>query len=544
LNGVEVVKTSTPFLFLLLAPLAAGCPRKETPPADAAVPAASSRPDAWPPLPQAPGRRGGILSVRLRAEPAHLNLLIQPDQILARVTLHQIFETLLREDPRTYALSPALAESWQLSSDRRTLTLRLRQGVRWHDGRPFGAADVKLTLDTVLDPTSPATALRANLKALSSVDVAGEGVVVLRYREPHYHAIHALTSIPILPRHVYGAGDLRTHPANRAPVGTGPFRFESWAAGAEIRLARFEGYWGRPAWLDAIRYRLVREDAVALALVRRGDLDVDERAGNDEWLQAAGDANLRSRVRRLLLYPPGYAFRVYNTRLPPLADRRVRLALTLLTDRPSSIREVHRGLHRPAVSHYPAESPCHAPGLTAHPFDPTRAGALLTAAGFSEARPLRLTWLIPTTSKTLVPEARIFQTDARRAGVHVALETVDWPSFLSRLRAGKFEMAALSWTTAVEDDPYAIFHSSQGQDGLNYGAFQSADLDRLLTALRAEFDPRKRRELCRGIERLLHEEQPYTFLYQLAAPHLVTRRLAGIYPSLLGLQYREAWLGP
>jgi peptide/nickel transport system substrate-binding protein len=474
----------------------------------------------------------------MRTEPPHLNLLIHPDHTLSRVVMNQVFEPLLREDPRTYRLAPVLAASWALSADKRTVTLRLREGARWHDGKPFSAADVKFTLDTVLDPRSAGAALRGNLESLARVEVLGDGAVRLHYRAPDYHALHALTGIPILPRHVYGVGDLVRNPANRAPVGSGPYRFVSWKQGSEILLRRADAAPG----VTTLRYRLVREDAVALALVRRGEIDVDERAGNDEWRAAAADAEVRARAWRLLAYPPGYAFRVYNTRHPPLADRRVRLALTLLTDTPTVLREVHHGLHRRALGHFAPESVCHDPALAPHDFDPTRARALLAEAGYGVARPLRLTWLIPATSKTLVPEARIFQADARRAGVAIELETVDWATFQSRLRAGRFEMAALAWFTDVEDDPSPMFHSREAKGGLNYGAFSNAALDRLLERARVELEPAKRVEICRRIERILHDEQPYTFLYQLATPMLVSRRLEGLYPSLLGLQIRDTWI--
>lgn len=500
-------------------------------------------PDAWPD-PGAPlsptAAPAGTLTVRLKAEPAHLNIMIQPDHGASRVAMGLVFEPLLGEDPASGGLrSGVLVYPPRTSNNGLQLTFSLAPGRTWHDGRRVTLDDVKWTLDTVLDPKSPATTLRANLQSVRAAAVR-DGALVLELKRRDFFALRALTTIPVLPRHVYGEGALEKHPANRAPIGSGPYRFASWTPGRELSLTRSSA--SGPPFVKTLRFLFVRDDAAARLLVQRGELDVDERAGTDEWLESATDAKLSARARRLLVYPPGYAFRVYNTRHPALADVRVRRALTLLTDRDTVLREVHRGLHRGTHSPYPIGSPC-AQALSPHRFDPVRATALLREAGYGPgAKPLRLTWLIPSASRTLLPEARIFQADARRAGVDVALEVVEWAAFQARLREGRFELAALAWFTGVEDDFYAVFHSTQGKGGLNYGAFADAKLDRLLDAARTTFEPRARLANCRAIAQRLHDTLPYTFMYQLASPTLLARRVGGARATLLGLRLEDLHL--
>jgi peptide/nickel transport system substrate-binding protein len=549
----------------------AGCPAKPRGPRDAGAtrahavadggspfvpPSLRGAPDPWPPETPPPARSlgaaTGTLRIRLKAEPPHLNVLIQPDHAAVRVVLHTVFETLLEERPNG-RIAPSLARESQRSPDGLRLSLWLRKDARWHDGRPLTSADVQWTLERVLDPKSPATTLRANLQHVRSVEAPAPDRIVLHYSKVDYFALRALTAVPILPKHIYATGDLRTHAANRAPTGSGPYRFVSWTPGREIVLARVpppnpgaeqiepRGSHREMPGIASLRFVIVREDTVAALLVRRGELDLDERAGNDAWLAAAEDAELRARAWRLLWYPPGYAFRVYNTRHPALADRRVRTALSMLTDRSTILREVHRGLHRAVHGPYPPESPCAArQGIE---FSPERAAALLREAGYGAGQKrLTLTWLIPSSSKTLVPEARIFAADARRAGVDVSIETVDWPAFQARLRAGNFDMAALAWFTSADDDLFAVFHSSQQRGGLNYGGYSNAGLDRVLERLRTEMDPRQRLGLCARVNEILAADPPYTFLYQLASPAFVAKHVGGIRPSLTGFRYSELWL--
>ena len=503
------------------------------------------------PLPQR-ARGGGELRVRLASEPPHLNLLIQPDHGIRRIAHHDIVESLFRIDPRKLTLEPELALSWKFSRGNRRLTIKLRQAVRWHDGRPFSAADVKFTIDAIFNPRVRAATARSALANLKSIKVLGAHEIQLDYREPLWISIYALAEIPILPRHVYSLGDLNRHPANSRPLGTGPFRFSRWTRGREIVVAKNRQYWGAKPYLNRIRYLIVRDNAVAVKLLKQGALDIIERLPPQQWrrLQKPGLARL---PYRLLRAPqPGYTFRGYNLRHPIFRDRRIRLAMTLLTDRQTIIEKFRHGLNRPTAGHFFHKSPYHDRSLKPHPYSPKRAQALLDQAGWRrgadgkrrlEGRPLAFSWLLPTASASLLPEARFFKEDLKRQGIELRIVTVDWATFLSRIRAHRFDMIALQWRPGIHDDPYAIWHSSQAKGGANYISFADRAVDQILERARRTFDQAQRTRLYHRFEAILHRQQPYTFMYGACDLSVVARRVQGVYTSPLGLVFRDWWVG-
>ena len=226
---------------LLLAALliAAGCKRGgrgKDPPASVQPKAYTG--DQLPPLSeQGTPRSGGTLVVAMGAEPPSLNYQLDPLDAWVKKINELVMESLARPDPVTWKHRPRLAERWQVSDDRLTFTFHLRRGVRWHDGQRFDADDVIFTFDRILDPTSKTMAIRSYLEPISRYEKTDNYTVVFHLDRPYWGAFDAIAEVFIYPQHVYARGDFNTHPANRAPVGAGRFRFEHWRPGDEISLA-------------------------------------------------------------------------------------------------------------------------------------------------------------------------------------------------------------------------------------------------------------------------------------------------------------------
>ena len=175
------------------------------------------------------------------SDPGHLNPAITTSGA-THAASELLYNGLVGRDERGDPV-PELAESWQVEQGGTVYRFRLRDGVKWHDGKPFTASDVKFTFEEVLLKFHART--RASMGAvLAGIEAPDDRTVVFRFKQPYAPLLYQLdaTEAPIIARHVYQASDPQTNPANSNPIGTGPFKFVSYTKGTEIRLARNPSY--------------------------------------------------------------------------------------------------------------------------------------------------------------------------------------------------------------------------------------------------------------------------------------------------------------
>jgi peptide/nickel transport system substrate-binding protein len=489
-----------------------------------------------------PGPGGGTLRVHLDSEPPHLNPLTDPDAAIASVVSGLVYQTLLECTPAGY--QPALAERWEISPDGLRIILHLRTGVRWHDHHPFSVIDVQETLERVVRSNSNLPLLRADLADVTSVEIAADHVVRINLRRPSDLALRALCDVPILPEHLSKPGSPEANALAKQPVGTGPFHFLGWERGKRIRLGRFREGWGPPSPLDEIVFDLEPDGVRALNRTRRGDLDILPRVLETHYPEQVEPATLHGAVTLVRLTPERYAFLIVNHRRFPLGDPPFRRALALLWDRARFAHELHKDLARPIGGPSFADVP-------APPFDRKRAMAMLEDAGYRDndadgvrdraGRPIRLTLLQTTGSRSLALEAHAFTLELRKAGILLDIVPADPATTLARLKKGDFDLAPMVWEGRPDEDPSALF----GSDGLcNYGGYRSAAVDALLDELRRAPGPEARRPVMARLGQQLADEQPAIFLYRYDVPALVSNRVHGLAAVGDHLDLTRVWVAP
>ncbi len=529
--------------------------------------AAAGRPSDW--------SRGGRLVVRLRDFPATINPLRVADSS-ARMVCDLVCETLARADldsnlegPGDYR--PGLATSWEISEDHLKYIFHLNKLAHFSDGEPVGADDVVFTLKALGEASAGGETTRADsagsprgaaLGEVAEVRALDPLTVEVRYARPYFLAFQALAGVYILPRHVYDyrrAAEIDETPGRLA--GSGPFVLDPETKfgphAEEIVLRRNEAYWdrGRVAALDAVEFRLVEDDKRAYQMARTGGVDVT-------WLlpeqfreaQEEKDGNFLKHHRVLRSYLPefGYLYIGWNMRPGPLADARVRRALTALAPRQMMIEEIYMGLARPMATPFWPDGRQNDPGLKPAAYDVAAAGAALEEAGWrleekaetprrvKDGVGLKVTILAPKGGGRTNSLARMFAESAAKAGVEVAVEELRWPEMQERLAAGKFDGALMGWSGALEIDPYLFFHSSQtAAGGLNYIGFKSGEADRLCEAIRHELNREARNRLCHELAAVLEREQPYTLLLEPESVVAVGTKFKGVRSYRLGLRPEE-----
>jgi peptide/nickel transport system substrate-binding protein len=507
-------------------------------------------------------RRGGEIVVRINSEPPSLNVVVDSDWLAAQITEHRVYESLVTVDPYdhpNYRHQPSLAERWAISADQLVYTLWLRQGVFWHDGRPFTSRDVVATFDKVQDPSTKAMHIRAYTRELAAYRALDDYTVEFRFKRPYFLVLDGIfVEVPILPAHVIANltgsqfNESASNPLNRHPIGTGPFRFDSWVSNQSISLVRNPSYWARAPYLDRVTFRIVKDAAVAMELANRQDLDVVTRLRAEQWVNM-DQLRLGSHYNRSLFYEPNYSWIGYNQNRRLFRDRRVRRAMTMLIDRPGIIKALQHGLARPTTCHFYLESPACDPTLEPLTYDPVAAIALLDAAGWRlepgesvrsrERERFGFSLMIPASSDESARTATLIKESLMRAGIDMRLQRVEWSAFVRRLRDHDFDACTLAWaSSSPRGDPTQVWHSSSIAGGSNYVGFNSPQADALIDAARSEFDDERRNRMYREFGRILHEEQPYTWLYVHPTMTLIHRRIHGVRASLSGWRYEDWWV--
>jgi peptide/nickel transport system substrate-binding protein len=490
-----------------------------------------------------PSSASGRFVYPLPIEPTTLNFVTATD-IYAHLVTSLVGDGLVDHDAALRPV-PRLARAWEFSPDGRLLTFHLRPEARFHDGRPVTGADVRFTWQRAIDPKSRAPGRLSDLLPVAAVDVPDPHTVVVTYRAPYAPALSAW-EMPILPRHLYEGEDFATSRYNRAPIGSGPFRFQSWEAGRRIVLTANDDWWGGRPRLDTVVFAIVPSPETALRALLAGEVDY---AGLTpaQWDSEGSRASFTRRFRPVRfesLYFYYIAWRG-DGRNPFFGDAGVRRALSLAIDRGAYVRNVLRGNGRPTDSLYhPAQGI--AAGTGAPVCDPAAAARLLDEAGWRidpgtgrrarAGRPFRFTLLIYAGAGEPLQIAQVVQESLRRLGVDMSIERLDWPSLWSRLKSGAFD-AALSGTLPDLDPDavYGMLHSSQIDGGQNYAAFRDAQVDAWLDAARATLDPPARRALYETIDRRVRELAPYAPLFHPVVLGALSRRVGGLEPSPRGL---------
>lgn len=495
-----------------------------------------------------------MLVVRAMSEPGGLNFLDDAfhDAWVARLTRGLVVESLLAVDGTDFSLRPELAQTWEARDGHRVTTFVLRAGAAFSTGDAVTAKDVVATVAAVLDEKRPTGAARGELAGLSGCVALDERTVECTWAQPSPSAFRALARLPI-----YSATQLAGDWAEvaKAPVGSGPFVVQAWERGSALSLERRPG---GAAHLDRVVFRFVKDHTVAAAMFEKGEFDLMTNIQPALWRAmekpAPGVAWAKA-YNRLRTADNSFSYVAWNEAVPAFADVRVRRALAHLYDATLLARLVDQDLELPTSCPYLYGSDSCEPALGPLPFSPPAAEALLADAGFVDAdgdgvlerdgKPLRFTFLLPSSSVRLGKLVPLLQEQLQPAGIAMDIEKVETATLSARLAKRDFQAVSRVWTEFDrEHDVFPYFHSSQVDGGTNFVGFSDAELDRLLEAVRGEFDVAKRRELERAVHRRLVDTQPYLLMTSRQTLDAAKARVHGLVPSVAWYDLRRVWVTP
>ena len=504
-----------------------------------------------PALAQTPAR-GGTAVIAVQADPGHLNPAISTGSHVHAVA-DSIYNALVELD-RDLRPQPDLALRWTVSDGGRVYTFHLAPNVKWHDGVPFSSADVKFTFDEVLLKHHART--KAGIGAvLAAIETPNPATVVFRLRQPYGALLQLLnvTEAPILPRHLYQGSDPLTHPVNLRPVGTGPFKFDSYRTDQQVVMLRNPDYFkpGLP-YLDRLVFRVVPDsNAQALALM----------AGEADYLGLVNAPDVERLRARAELSTAQSAFGTgggncittlgFNLDRKPLADLRLRQAIAHAIDRAQILRDVQFGIGKlPAAPISSGLTWAHAPSTLARYASPSpqRAGELLDAAGLAPgADGVRLTLEMlhfPTFNRV----GEVIRQNLAKVGIRIVQRPLDRAAFIEAVFAQRaFDLNLISYCNGADPDSGVRRMYMSNNIGSvpfsNAAGYRNPEVDRLF-ALAAEndnYDERTRHYAA--VQKILADDLPYWWLVETVATSAWRSRFQGWQPWS-GQVAERAWLRP
>jgi peptide/nickel transport system substrate-binding protein len=466
-------------------------------------------------------RYGGSVVLGTPGEPVNFNGMYYQDTTSGDiVTL--VFAGLVKVDEHIEVV-PDIAEAMpEISADGTVYTVRLRRGVKFHDGVELTARDVVYTYDIPKHPDY--TGPRADyFKALLRTEALDDYTVRFTLAEPDTRFI-TIMDREILPLHLLEhvpigeLGDYRAFNVDH-PIGAGPFKFVSWTRGQNLVLEAFDDYFGGRPYLDRVTFRFAANQSAEVLLLETGDID--------HMIVPITEVKTVEAMPHVKVYSTlelRYDYLGWNQRNPLFADRRVRQALTHAIDRQEIVDTLYEG--RAQVANAPV-SPLMAWAYTddvaKFPYDPERAKALLKEAGWAPGPDgvlvkdgLRFSFGILSNDGNVVRRdiAVIVQQYLRQVGIEVRPAQMEWGAFLERINPPNYDFDAtvLSWALATDPDPTAIWHSREIAQGLNNISFRNARIDEIADKNTRVLDRAERAAMLKEAWGILAEEQPYTFL--------------------------------
>jgi len=498
--------------------------------------------------------RGGTLSVALSSEPVHLNGALTPASGVGMVST-KMLEGLLGYD---FELNPVprLATGWIVAPDGLSITLRLRAGVKWHDGTDFTAADVAFSLLQVWKVLHPRG--RATFAGVTAVETPDPLTALLRLSVPAPALLAALSGYesPVLPKHLYEGSDIANNPRNSAPIGTGPFRFKEWRRGEAIRLERDPGY-REPykPYLDAIDFRILPGGGNRVAAFETGEvmLGAFNPVPLNDVERLDKLAHLDIETRGYEYFAPMYVAQ-FNLRNRVLADPRVRQAFAHAIDRAALMRSVWFGFAGNATGPVPsAQKRWYTDDVPRQAFDPKRAEQLLDEAGQTrgpEGRRFRLTLDYLPVGADHRRTAEFLRQQLARVGIELTVREQELPAYMRRIYTDQDFDLAVGPINAMADPGIGVlrlYGSKSIESGLlfgNAGGYRSAAMDRAIDAAQIEGDTALRRGLLGQVQRLAQQDLPLIDLFEPRFFTVFNKRLHGHTIGAEGVcgSFAEAWL--
>ena len=496
---------------------------------------------------------GGTITVGTADEPDTLDVHKTSMNVASQIASH-LGGTLLTINPDNNELGPYLAESYDVSQDGKTITFKIRQGIKFTDGTPVTAKVFKETFDRILDPKTGATVVANFLAGVKSTSAPDDQTFVIELTAPSAPFLRNLAADGYMQPLSMAAIEKSGDSYGRTPVGAGPWKFKEWVTGQSVTLERNDDFnWPQnfyenkeKAYADKLVYKFIPDAQTMLAALDSGSIDI-------AMLVSAKDVQrYRNNPKFEVVEEDRQGLGLFlemNLEKEALADLNVRKAINMALNKDAIIKSVVNGEGTPSYGPIPATIFGYDPEVESYGYkynsekaikELEKSGYKKNSKGIMEKDGKQLKFVLTTMDKNN-QAAQIVQAMLKDIGIDISIQSMEPGTMIDKVSKGEFDLSFLGYTYNDPDILYLLFHSSQ-VGGLNHDRVKNPELDALLEKGRAALDDNERKQVYAEAQKIIVQEAYWAPLYTEKVFYVVNKRVhnAKIFNGLLLLH--DSWV--
>lgn len=443
------------------------------------------------------------------ADPRGLDPAFVDDGESAKVIVN-VYEGLVKYKEGSTELEPGLAKSWEVSSDGKEYTFKLREGVKFHDGTPFNADAVKVNIERQLPPKATEDMPYASFTfgEVEKVEKVDDYTVKVKLKQPYTPFLANLAMSLAAPMVSPTALEKNNGNLNENPVGTGPFKFVSWKKGESITVEKNNDYWGDKAKLDKVVFKFTKENSVRASELMTGATDIMDGVDPND-VQKLKD----NKINVITENGMNINYMAFNTERAPFNDPKVREAISYAINRDELVKFLYQGFAEVAKAPLPSFIPGYNDKVKSFEYNPEKAKQLLKEAGKENLSVKIITYSNPRPYNPVNGQklAEAVQNYLSKVGVKATIDVYQWKEYKEKTKQGEGDILFYGWVgdNGDADNFMSLFDSKEIKSSLNVAKYNSAEVDNLLSKARQTPNGDERNNIYKEMQDVIAKDAPW-----------------------------------